>query len=210
MENPRWIITLSCNWCRWDYVLSVLEELGDNIYSWLISAMLLSLFCSSSCCHACFPTIIRPMSSSWKLILKKILDSPELNCSVVFSLYCLIVLKKIDDFLRDLVRRERRFLWLNVNPLSFIHWNGTRHNNRFSLLWFCFRFWSGCNTPWFSIVTFVIQVDLKELLCCWNLNQSPACMIMKNSDPIMRIIFTHRPDSDFNSVFTVQMTGRDF
>ena len=52
--------------------------------------------------------------------LKKILDPPELNCSVVFSLYCLRVSKKIDHFLRNLVRRERRFSRFNVNPLSFI------------------------------------------------------------------------------------------
>ena len=32
----------------------------------------------------------------------------------------------------------------NVNPLSFIHRNDARQNNRFSLLWFCFRLRSGC------------------------------------------------------------------
>ena len=40
-------------------------------------------FCSSSCCQACFPTIVRPTRSLWKLTLKIILNYPELNCSVV-------------------------------------------------------------------------------------------------------------------------------
>ena len=55
-----------------------------------------------------------------ELISKIILDPPELNCSVLFSLYCLRVSKKVDHFLRNLVRRERRFSWFNVDPLSFI------------------------------------------------------------------------------------------
>ena len=33
---------------------------------------------------------------------------------------------------------------------------------------------------------------------------------MRNSDPRMRTVFTHRPDSDFNSMFPVQITLRDF
>ena len=33
---------------------------------------------------------------------------------------------------------------------------------------------------------------------------------MRNPDPRMRTVFTHRPDSDFNSMFPVQITGRDF
>ena len=44
-----------------------------------------------------------------------ILDSPELNCSVVFSLCCLRMSKKIDHFLRNLWRGERRISWFNVN-----------------------------------------------------------------------------------------------
>ena len=85
-----------------------------------ISAVLISPFCSSSCCQAHFPTIIRPINCLWKLILKIILNSPELNCSVFFSLYCLRVSKKMDYFLRNLVRRERRISWFNIHFLSFI------------------------------------------------------------------------------------------
>ena len=115
-----------------------------NICSWNISAIMISPFCSSSCWQACFPTIIRPINYLWKLILKKILDPPELNCSVVFSLYCLRMPKKINHFLRNLVRRERRFSWFNINPLSLIHRNDAWYINKFSYLWFCFCLWSGC------------------------------------------------------------------
>ena len=53
-----------------------------------------------------FPTIVRPIKKLCKLTLKIILNSPELNCSVFFSLYYLRVSKKMDYFLRNLARRE--------------------------------------------------------------------------------------------------------
>ena len=49
-----------------------------NDYSWIISAVLKSPCCSSSCCQAYFPSIARPINL-WKLILKNILDPPEMN-----------------------------------------------------------------------------------------------------------------------------------
>ena len=81
-----------------------------------------------------------PTNKLFMEILKKFLDPPELNCSNVLSLYCLRVSKKIYHFLQNLVRRERRFSWFNVNPLSFIHRNDAWHINRFSSLWFAFAF----------------------------------------------------------------------
>ena len=33
---------------------------------------------------------------------------------------------------------------------------------------------------------------------------------MRNSDPGLRVVFTQRPDSDFNSMFAVQTTCRNF
>ena len=131
---------------QWDCVVNVLEVLGKKIVPEISIQYWYLLFCSSSCWQACFPTIIRPINYLWKLILKKIPDRQELNCSVVFSLYCLRKSKKIDHFLRNLVRRERRFSWFNINPLSFIHRNDAWYINKFSSLWFCFRLWSGCKT----------------------------------------------------------------
>ena len=137
-----------------------------NNCSWIISAELIPPFCSSSCCQACFPKIVRPIRRSlWKLTLKTILNSPELNCSVFFSLYYLRVSKKMDYFLRNLVRRERRISWFNINPLSFINRNDARWIiNKFSPLWFCFCLWSGLQNPSPSVVTLVLQADLQDFL----------------------------------------------
>ena len=79
-----------------------------NNYSRNISAILISPFCSSSCSQACFPTIVRPIKYLWKLTLKIILNTPELNCSVFFSLYCLSV--EEDGLLssKSRTQRERR------------------------------------------------------------------------------------------------------
>ena len=115
----QWRINKVASWMS-------LKSSEINNCSWNISAVLISPFCSSSCWQACFPTIVRPVSCLWKLTLKIILNSPELNCSVFFSLYYLRVSKKMDYFLRNLVRRERRISWFNINPLSFIHRNDAR------------------------------------------------------------------------------------
>ena len=96
-----------------------------NNCSWSISAVLIYSF-YSNCCQTYFSTIVWPMLYLWKLISKIILDLPELNCSVVYSLYRLTVSKKIDCFLRILVRRERRISWFNINRLSFTHRNDAR------------------------------------------------------------------------------------
>ena len=78
---------------------------------------------------ACFwpalgtPSSWPPVNCLWKVTPKIILNSPELNCSVFFSLYCLRMSKKIDHFLRNLVRRVS---WFNINLLSFIHRNDAR------------------------------------------------------------------------------------
>ena len=43
-----------------------------------------------------------------------------------FGWKCILPLwmtKKTDHFLRDFVRSERWFWWLNINPCSFVHWN---------------------------------------------------------------------------------------
>ena len=111
----------------------------------VIRAILISSFRSSSCCQTSFPTIIRPMLYLWRMISKIEFNSVEFNCSICFSLYCLIMSKKTDHFLREIVRSESLFWWLNVNPSSFVHWYGSCCINRFSLLWFCFCLWSGCN-----------------------------------------------------------------
>ena len=140
-----------------------------NNYSWNISAVLISLFCPSSCCQACLPTIVRPILCLWKFTLKMFFNSPELNRSVIFSLYFLRMSKKMDYFLRNLVRREREIPWFNNNPLPLFHRNDARWIiNRFSSLRLCFLPLIGMQNPSPSVATLVLQADLQELLfrCC--------------------------------------------
>ena len=79
--------------------------------------------------------------------------------------------------------------------------------NKFSPLRFCFCLWSGCKIlqlwrlffrPIFR--TFCVVVWIKHILI-WS---------MRNSDPRLRVVLTQRPDSNFNSMFAIQATGRYF
>ena len=83
------------------------------------------LFCSS-CCEACFPSIVRPMRSLWELTLK-IFDSPEMNRSIFFSMYFLWVTKKMNYFLRYLIFGERIFLSFVVLLLPLIGLQNLSH-----------------------------------------------------------------------------------
>ena len=63
-----------------DCVLNVLEELGDK-------QLFLNHQCSTSISFLLLLlSIVRPMRNLWELILKKFLDLPELNRSILFSL----------------------------------------------------------------------------------------------------------------------------
>ena len=65
-----------------------------NNCCWIISTVLESSFYSSSCCQACFPSIVRPMNRLWELILKIFSGSPEMKRSVFFSMHWLWMTKK--------------------------------------------------------------------------------------------------------------------
>ena len=90
--------------------------------------------------------------------------------------------KKIDNFLRNFVRRTRRFSWFNIHPLSFIHRKSVTQFNNFTLLWFCFYLLSGCN-------------NLHNRL--WRLLFKYICKNLWKSDSRLR------PNSNFNSVLEV-------
>ena len=181
-----------------------------NNFSWRISAVLISPFCSSCCCQAYLPTIIRPILRLWKLILKIVLNSPELNCSVIFSSYYLRMSKKMDYFLRNLVRRENNFPvqyqstffrsseWCSVNNqqvLSFVVL-------LLPLIWL--------QNPSHSVVTLILQVDLQDFLCCYCLNQSQIYLIHEKFWPRSGCCLRSETKFWFQSVFTMQATGRNF
>ena len=134
----------------------------------------------------------------WKLISKMKFNSPELNCSIFFPLYRLIVSKKTDYSLRDFVRIERLFRWINVNPFSFMHRYGSWCVNRFSL------FWLPCDLPAITL-TLVCDVcatcgsaGISVLL--WSRVDHVFDCSIRYSDPGLRMVIIQRQDSDFNSM----------
>ena len=91
------------------------EELSSSwkeltVISWERDVFLASCR-TSSCGQTSFPTIIRPMLYLWRMILKIEFNSVEFNCSIFFSLYRLILSKKIHHFLRKIVRGKILFWW---------------------------------------------------------------------------------------------------
>ena len=150
-----------------------------NDYSRNISAVLISPFRSSSCCQACFPTIVRPIRNLWKLTLKMFFNSPELNRSVFFSLYLLRMSKKMDYFLRNLVRRERESNSLvQYQSTFFLSLEWCSVNNQ-QVLFFAVLLLPliGMQNPLLSVVTLVLQADLQEFLCRCSFNRSQIYLI---------------------------------
>ena len=114
-----------------------------NNYSRNVSAVLVSLI-RSSCCQARFSTIVRPRSIFfWELILKMFFCSPELNCSIIFSLFFLRMSKKMDYFLRNLVCRENFLFQYQSSSFHSSEWCSL-NNNRSLLKRFCFCLCSAC------------------------------------------------------------------
>ena len=59
-------------------------------------------------------------------------------------------------------------------------------------------------------VKFALLVDLQEFLCYLNRIDHVFDRSKGNSDPRMRIVLIHGLNSNFNSIFEVLKTGRDF
>ena len=140
-----WIITLSCRVGSIRLHLDCLEELGDTRLSWRISATLISPFCSSSSFYAFLPLVVRPMITVRELFLNIILNSPEFNCSIIYSTYLISITKKMDQFLQSCIIKEWIFSRFNISPNSLPNRNcSCGRTGRFLSLWSCFGHWSAC------------------------------------------------------------------
>ena len=95
-KNPLGITTLSCKKSSIRFRPECPWRDRKNDYSWIISAVLKSSFCSSSCCKAYFPSIVRPKNRFCELVLKVFFYSPEMNRSILFSMYLLGMTKKMN------------------------------------------------------------------------------------------------------------------
>ena len=146
--------------------------------SWISSTILKSPFCSSSCCQTCFPSTVRPILCLWKLIPKIILNSPEMNRSIFFSMYFLWVTKKMNHFLRNLVFGEGMFPWFNIDPLPSFHGNDSWWRaSKFSSLWFLLLPLIGIQNLSHAVVTQILRADLQEFPAHCRRNSSQTCLI---------------------------------
>ena len=128
----------------------------------------------------------------WELISKMKPKSPKLNCSIFFPLYCLIVSKKT-------IRRMHWEMVLMVQYLSIFFRSSVQclHINTF----FC-GFAFACDL---AAITLTLVFDVRS--SCGSAITSCIVVIWiehvfvsskRYSDPRLRIILTHRPDSNFN------------
>ena len=78
----QWRINKIASWMS-------LKSSEINDYSWRISTVLASPYCSSSCCQAYLPSVVRPKKRLRELVLKIFFYSPEMNRSILFSMYLL-------------------------------------------------------------------------------------------------------------------------
>ena len=133
-----------------------------------------------------------------------------MNHSIIFSLYLLRMSKKMAYFLRNLVRRERMIPWFNINPIPFIHRNDTWWiNSRFPSCGFAFAFdrhaksftfsCNACSSGWSSGTSVSLLFEsITNLFDPWEILTQEW------------VVFTQRPNSNLNSVFAIQATGRYF
>ena len=130
-----------------------------NICSWNITAVLISFFAPPPADKRAFQRSSE-QQIMWKL--KKILDPPEFNCSVVLSLYYLSVSKKMDYFLRNLVRNTEEFPGsTSIHFLSFIGiMLGKSSTSSLLVVWLLPLIWLQQLSD--LIVTLILQEDVQN------------------------------------------------
>ena len=104
-------------------------------------------------------------------------DSPEVNLSILFSMYLLRMTKKMDYFLRNFVRREN--VSLVQYQSTFFHSSERLLVNSQQVPFFVVLLLPliGMQIPSHSVVTVVLQADLQELLCRCCSNRSQIYLI---------------------------------
>ena len=149
------------------------------------------------------------MRNLWKLTL----NSPEMNRSIVFLLYLLKMTKKMNYFLRNLVRRERECFPGSMS-IQFLLPMGTllgefpagsllcgfafafdRHARSFTFS--C----NACSSGWSSRTSVSLLFESITSLFIWS---------MRNFNPGVSVVFTQRQNSNCNSVFAIHIAGFDF
>ena len=99
--------------------------------------------------------------------------------------------------------------WLNISPRSFTdRYSFCRWASKSTSSWFCFSLWSARKSKYIRFqrkcfrlhLTDFLLVVVVVLLVAQVRNQ--LIQSMRHSDPRVRIVFVHRFNSDFPSMFT--------
>ena len=138
-------------------------------------------------------------------------NSPELNCSIFFSMHLLWMTKKIHYFLRYIIIGERIFPWFNISPSSLPNRNCSWWRaGRFSSLWFCFGLWSTCTIFCIQFKRIFFELNLWNFCLIVVYIHHKPIWFMRNSDPGVSIVSVQRPNSNLNPILTMQVTGCNF
>ena len=110
----------------------------------------------------------------------------------------------------------RIIFWLNISPLSFPDgYSFCRWAGRSTSLWFCLSLWSGRKSKYIRFQRKIFELHLRGFLLVVVVLlvaqfRDQLIQAMRNSDPRVRIVFVYRFNSNFHSIFTLQVTGCDF
>ena len=185
-----------------------LESSEVKNFSWRISTILKSFLVSSSSCHAALPLFIRPMLRIHNMVLKIIFFISRIQ-----SLHHLLEVDYHDEedwsVSSTLKSRERIFWSFNISPssfpdrYSFCGWAG-----RGASLWFYFGLWSARKSKCIRLQRKLFEQNFRGFLLVVVVLlvvqiRDQLIQAMRNSDPRVRIVFVHRLNSDFHSIFTL-------
>ena len=144
------------------------------------------------------------------IFLKIFFDSPEKNCSIIFSMYLISMTKK-NQLRRYFIIVERIFPWFNIRPRSFPNRNCSwRTASKFSSLWFCFGLWSASKILRIQFQPIFFELNFWVFLLVVVQIRDQFVEAMRNSDPRVSLVSAPRHNSDLTSMFTVQTTGCNF
>ena len=195
----QWRINKIASWMS-------LKSSEINNCSWIISTVLKSPFCSSSCCQTCLPSIIRPMNRLWEWILKIFFHSPEMQ-PLRLLLDALALNDEEDKLLSSIPSCSVREYFTGSISIQFLLFMEQFLMKSQQVLFFVVLLLPliGMQNPLHSVLTHILRADLREFLfrCCSNPSQ--FIWSMRNYDPGVSIVSTRRHNSDLNSMFTVQV-----
>ena len=106
--------------------------------------------------------------------------------------------------------------WLYVSPRSFTdRYSSCGWWSRSTSSWFCFSLWSARKSKYICLQRKFFELHLRGLLLVvvvLFVAQVRDLLIqsMRNSDPRVRIVFVYKFNSNFHSIFTLQVAGCDF